>query len=168
MLSDPKSSALIENFAGQWLYLRNFPGLKPDPDAFPEFDDNLREAFRRETELFVTSLIREDGNVLELLTADYTYLNERLAEHYGVPGVYGNHFRKVTFDNDVRGGLLGQGSILAATSYPNRTSPTLRGKWVLDNLLGAPPPLHPQMFRILKTAILIALALCVKDWKLIV
>lgn len=143
MLSDPKSSALIENFAGQWLYLRNLPGLKPDPDAFPEFDDNLREAFRRETELFVTSLIREDSNVLELLTADYTYLNERLAEHYGVPGVYGNHFRKVTFDNDVRGGLLGQGSILAATSYPNRTSPTLRGKWVLDNLLGAPPPPPP-------------------------
>jgi len=143
MLADPKSSALIENFAGQWLYLRNLPGLKPDPDAFPEFDDNLREAFRQETELFVTSLIREDRNVLELLTADYTYLNERLAQHYGVSGVYGNHFRKVTFNNDVRGGLLGQGSILAATSYPNRTSPTLRGKWVLDNLLGAPPPPPP-------------------------
>ena len=143
MLADSKSSALIENFAGQWLYLRNLPGLTPDPDAFPEFDDNLREAFRQETELFVASLIREDSNVLELLTADYTYLNERLAKHYGVPGVFGNHFRKVSFNDNVRGGLLGQGSILAATSYPNRTSPTLRGKWVLDNLLGAPPPPPP-------------------------
>lgn len=143
MLADDKSDALIENFAGQWLYLRNLPGLKPDPDAFPEFDDNLREAFQRETELFVDSLIREDSNVLKLLTADYTYLNERLAQHYGVEGVYGNHFRKVSFPNNIRGGLLGQGSILAATSYPNRTSPTLRGKWVLDNLLGAPPPPPP-------------------------
>lgn len=143
MLADPKSSALIENFAGQWLYLRNLPGLTPDPDAFPEFDDNLREAFRSETELFVENLIREDSNVLKLLTADYTYLNERLAKHYGVSGVFGNHFRKVVFNDNIRGGLLGQGSILAATSYPNRTSPTLRGKWVLDNLLGAPPPPPP-------------------------
>ena len=143
MLADEKSSALIENFVGQWLYLRNLPGVKPDPDAFPEFDDNLREAFRRETELFVRNLIHEDTNVLELLTADYTYLNERLARHYGVDGVYGNHFRKVFFDEGARGGLLGQGSILTATSYPNRTSPTLRGKWVLDNLLGAPPPPPP-------------------------
>ena len=143
MLADQKSFALIENFAGQWLYLRNLPGLTPDPDAFPEFDDNLREAFRRETELFVENLIREDSNVLELLTANYTYLNERLADHYGVTGIYGNHFRKVIFDENIRGGLLGQGSILAATSYPNRTSPTLRGKWVLDNLLGAPPPPPP-------------------------
>ena len=125
------------------MYLRILPGLTPDPDAFPEFDDNLREAFRRETELFVENLIREDSNVLELLTANYTYLNERLADHYGVTGVYGNHFRKVIFDENIRGGLLGQGSILAATSYPNRTSPTLRGKWVLDNLLGAPPPPPP-------------------------
>ena len=143
MLADPKSYSLIENFAGQWLYLRNLPGVKPDPDAFPEFDDNLREAFRRETELFVESQIREDNNVLELLTAEYTYLNERLAKHYGIDGVYGNHFRKVHFLDNKRGGLLGQGSILTATSYPNRTSPTLRGKWVLDNLLGAPPPPPP-------------------------
>ena len=143
MLADPKSYALIENFAGQWLYLRNLPGVKPDPDAFPEFDDNLREAFRRETELFVKSQIHEDNNVLELLTADYTYLNERLARHYGINDVYGTHFRKVTFPDEKRGGLLGQGSILTATSYPNRTSPTLRGKWVLDNLLGAPPPPPP-------------------------
>jgi len=143
MLSDSRSSALIENFTGQWLYLRNLPGLTPDPDAFPEFDDNLREAFRRETEMFVESQIRNDNNVLELLTADYTFLNERLARHYGVSGVYGNHFRKIAFLDNQRGGLLGQGSILAATSYPNRTSPTLRGKWILDNLLGAPPPPPP-------------------------
>jgi len=143
MLADPRSAALVENFVGQWLYLRNLPGLRPDPDAFPSFDENLREAFRQETELFVTSLLREDSNVLELLTADYSFLNQRLARHYGIEGVYGNHFRKVHFDDTRRGGLLGQGSILAATSYPNRTSPTLRGKWVLDNLLGAPPPPPP-------------------------
>ena len=143
MLADPRSSALIENFTGQWLYLRNLPGVKPDPDAFPQFDDNLREAFRRETELFVASQIRDDSNVLNLLTADYTYLNERLAKHYGIPGVYGNHFRRVALADSQRGGLLGQGSILTATSYPNRTSPTLRGKWVLDNLLGTPPPPPP-------------------------
>ena len=143
MLADGRSDALLENFVGQWLYLRNLPGVKPDPDAFPEFDDNLRAAFQRETELFVKNQIDEDNNVLELLTADYTYLNERLAGHYGVDGVYGTHFRKVSFNDGKRGGLLGQGSILTATSYPNRTSPTLRGKWVLDNLLGAPPPPPP-------------------------
>ena len=143
MLADPRSSALVENFAGQWLYLRNLPGVKPDPDAFPEFDDNLREAFRLETEMFVESQLRDDRNVLELLTADYTFLNERLAQHYGITGVYGNHFRPVSFNDGLRGGLLGQGSILTATSYPNRTSPTLRGKWVLDNLLGAPSPPPP-------------------------
>ena len=143
MLADSRSDSLIENFVGQWLYLRNLPGVKPDPDAFPEFDDNLRAAFQRETELFVKNQIDEDNNVLELLTADYTYLNERLAGHYGVDGVYGTHFRKVSFNDGKRGGLLGQGSILTATSYPNRTSPTLRGKWVLDNLLGAPPPPPP-------------------------
>ncbi len=143
MLTDPRSSALVENFAGQWLYLRNLRSVAPDPDAFPEFDDNLREAFVRETELFVESQLREDRNVVELLTADYTFLNERLARHYGIPNVYGNHFRRVSLDGGLRGGLLGQGSILTATSYPNRTSPTLRGKWILDNLLGAPPPPPP-------------------------
>ncbi len=143
MLADPRSSALVENFAGQWLYLRNLPGVRPDPDAFPEFDDNLRNAFRSETELFVESQLRDDRNVVELLTADYTFLNERLARHYGIPGIYGNHFRRVSLKDSLRGGLLGQGSILTATSYPNRTSPTLRGKWVLDNLLGAPPPPPP-------------------------
>ncbi|HJN46805.1 MAG: hypothetical protein CL477_09155 [Acidobacteria bacterium] len=143
MLADPRSSALVENFAGQWLYLRNLPGVKPDPDAFPEFDDNLREAFRRETELFVGSQLREDRNVVELLTADYTFVNERLARHYGIPGIYGNQFRRVSLGGGLRAGLLGQGSILTATSYPNRTAPTLRGKWVLDNLLGVPPPSPP-------------------------
>ena len=143
LLADPRSSALVENFAGQWLYLRNLRSVAPDPDAFPEFDDNLREAFVRETELFVASQIREDRNVVDLLTADYTFLNQRLARHYGIPNVYGNHFRRVSLDGGLRGGLLGQGSILTATSYPNRTSPTLRGKWILDNLLGAPPPPPP-------------------------
>jgi hypothetical protein len=143
MLEDSRSSALVENFAGQWLYLRNLPGVRPDPDAFPEFDDNLREAFRRETELFVASQLREDLSVVELLTADYTFVNERLARHYGIPGIYGNQFRRVSLEGGLRVGLLGQGSILTATSYPNRTAPTLRGKWVLDNLLGVPPPSPP-------------------------
>ena len=143
MLADAKSHALVENFAGQWLYLRNLRSVAPDPDAFPEFDENLREAFRRETELFVESQLREDRSVVELLTADYTFVNARLARHYDIPGVSGSHFRRVTFDDGRRGGLLGQGSILTATSYPNRTAPTLRGKWVLENLLGAPPPAPP-------------------------
>jgi mono/diheme cytochrome c family protein len=143
LLDDDRSSSLVENFGGQWLYLRNLPGVKPDPDAYPEFDDNLREAFRSETELFVESQLREDRRVTELLTADYTFVNERLARHYGIPGIYGNHFRRVPLGDGVRAGLLGHGSILTATSYPNRTSPTLRGKWVLDNLLGAPPPAPP-------------------------
>jgi hypothetical protein len=117
--------------------------VAPDPDAFPEFDDNLREAFQRETELFVGSQIREDKSVVDLLTADYTFVNERLARHYGIPGVYGNQFRRVSLVGTERRGLLGQGSILTVTSYPNRTSPTLRGKWVLANLLGAPPPAPP-------------------------
>ncbi len=143
MLGDPRLSALVENFAGQWLYLRNLRGVAPDPDAYPEFDDNLREAFRRETELFVESQLRDDRSVVELLTADYTFVNERLARHYEIPGVYGNHFRRVSLGDGVRAGILGHGSILTATSYPNRTSPTLRGKWVLENLLGAPPPAPP-------------------------
>ena len=143
MLTDTRSSALIENFAGQWLYLRNLPGVRPDPDAYPEFDDNLREAFRRETELFVESQLREDRSVVELLTADYTFVNERLASHYKIPAVYGNQFRRVSLEGTLRAGLLGHGSILTATSYPNRTAPTLRGKWVLENLLGAPPPSPP-------------------------
>jgi hypothetical protein len=143
MLRDARSHALVTNFAGQWLHLRNMRLVAPDPDALPEFDDNLREAFQRETELFVEDQLREDRSVVELLTANYTFVNERLARHYGIPGIYGTHFRRVTVSDHRRGGLLGQGSILTVTSYPNRTSPTLRGKWVLENLLGAPPPAPP-------------------------
>ena len=143
MLEDARSHAFIENFAGQWLYLRNVPALVPDEDRFPDFGEGLRRAMRSETELFVESVMREDRSVLELLTADYTFVNERLARHYGIPNVYGSHFRRVTLDDDTRRGLLGHGSILAATAYPTRTSPVLRGKWVLENLLGTPPPLPP-------------------------
>ena len=146
MLADPRSRALVRNFAGQWLYLRNLRGVMPDALVFPEFDENLREAFRQETELFVESLIREDRSVLDLLAADYTYVNERLARHYGLPGIYGSRFRRVRLDREVaerRGGILGHGSLLTVTSYPNRTSPVLRGKWLLTNVLGTPPPPPP-------------------------
>ena len=143
MLRDPRSDALVDNFFGQWLLLRNMRTVAPDPDAFLDFDENLREALERETALFVESQVRDDRSVLDLLRADYTFLNERLARHYGIPNVYGNHFRRVTVDDRGRGGLLGQGSILTATSYPNRTSPTKRGLWVLESLLGSPPPPPP-------------------------
>ena len=146
LLSDRRSSALVRNFAGQWLYLRNLAGVLPDPVVFPEFDENLRDAFVRETELFVENLIREDRSVLDLLRADYTYANERLARHYGIPNVYGSHFRRVELGRELterRGGIFGHGSLLTATSYPNRTSPVLRGKWVLTNILGTPPPPPP-------------------------
>ncbi len=143
MLRDSRSSAFVENFAGQWLRLRNLKAAIPDTRMFPNFDDNLRIAFRRETELFFTSIIREDRSVLDLIGADYSYLNERLARHYGIPEIYGSEFRRVTFTNGQRGGLLGQGSVLLATSQPNRTSPVVRGKWILENLLGAPPPSPP-------------------------
>jgi mono/diheme cytochrome c family protein len=143
MLRDARSDALINNFFGQWLLLRNVRTRAPDPDAFPDFDENLREAFERETELFVESQLREDRSVVDLLRANYTFLNERLARHYGLPNIYGNHFRRVTLRDEPRVGLLGQGSILTVTSYPNRTSPTQRGLWVLDHLLGAPPPPPP-------------------------
>ncbi len=142
MLADPRSSALVENFVGQWLLLRNIPSVTPDPNIFPTFDENLREAFRRESELFVEHVMREDLGLAELLDADYTFVNERLAAHYGIPGVYGNRFRRVPLDRR-RGGLLGHGGLLTVTSYPNRTSPVLRGKWVLENLLGTPPPPPP-------------------------
>ena len=143
MLADRRARALVDNFAGQWLAIRNVQGLVPDPNLFPGFDENLREAFRRETELFVESQLRADRSVVELLTADYTFLNERLARHYGIPGVRGSRFRRVTLTDARRGGLLGHGSILAVTSYGNRTSPVLRAKWVLENLLGTPPPPPP-------------------------
>ena len=143
LLGDPRSDAFLDNFFGQWLLLRNMRTVAPDPDAFPDFDENLREAMQQETALFVESQVREDRSVLDLLRADYTFLNERLARHYGVANVYGNHFRRVNVAGRRRGGLLGQGSVLTATSYPNRTSPTKRGLWVLENLLGAPPPPAP-------------------------
>ena len=144
MLADPRSEALVANFAGQWLYLRNLAAASPDARMFPDFDDNLRQAFRRETELFFESIVQEDRNVLDLLRAKYTFVNERLARHYGIPNVYGSRFRRVTLpDDSVRAGLLGHGSILTVTSYANRTSPVLRGKWILENILGTPPPPPP-------------------------
>ncbi len=143
MLADARSRALVENFAGQWLVLRNIRDVEPDPDLLPEFDENLREAFQRETELFVESQLRDDRSVVDLLNADYTFLNERLARHYGIPNVYGSHLRRVRVDEAQRGGLLGHGSLLTVTSYPNRTSPVLRGKWLLENILGSPPPEPP-------------------------
>jgi cytochrome c5 len=143
MLADEKSDALVSNFAGQWLYLRNLALVTPDPDEFPEFDDTLRAAFLKETEMFFASILRDNRPVTELLSANYSYLNERLAEHYGVKGVYGSQFRRVLLADADRGGLLGQGAILTVTSYPNRTSVVQRGKWVLENLLGTPPPPPP-------------------------
>ncbi|MDT5082154.1 MAG: hypothetical protein QOJ80_6791, partial [Mycobacterium sp.] len=141
MLADARSRALVSNFASQWLHLRNLDSITPDMRLFPDFDDNLRQAFRQETELFFESVLREDRSLLDLLRANYTFLNERLAKHYGIPHVYGSRFRRVTLDEDSsRGGLLRQGSILTVTSYATRTSPVLRGKFVLDNLLGVPPP----------------------------
>jgi len=141
MLADSRSRNLVTNFAGQWLYLRNLESTTPDLRLFPDFDDNLRQAFRQETELFFESVLREDRSVLDLLKADYTYLNERLAKHYGIPNVYGSRFRRVSLNTDSqRGGLLRQGSVLTVTSYATRTSPVIRGKWVLDNILGTPPP----------------------------
>ncbi|MGH9786669.1 MAG: DUF1592 domain-containing protein [Terriglobia bacterium] len=143
MLADFRSNALVTNFASIWLYLRNLRLANPDPDAFPEFDENLREAFARETELFFESMLREDRSVPDLVKADYTFLNERLARHYGIPNVYGSHFRRVKLSDPARGGLLSHSSILTVTSYANRTAPTIRGKWILENILGAPPPPPP-------------------------
>jgi mono/diheme cytochrome c family protein len=140
MLADPRSRNLVSNFAGQWLYLRNLESATPDLRLFPDFDDNLRQAFRKETEFFFESVLREDRSVLDLLKADYTYLNERLAKHYGIPNVYGSRFRRVSLGKDSkRGGLLRQGSVLTVTSYATRTSPVIRGKWVLENVIGTPP-----------------------------
>jgi uncharacterized protein DUF1588/uncharacterized protein DUF1592/uncharacterized protein DUF1585 len=143
MLADQRARALVTNFAGQWLYLRNLKSANPDSTEFPDFDDNLRQAFQRETELLFESILREDRSVLDLLDADYTFVNERLAKHYGIAHVYGPDFRRVSVPNDARRGLLGHGSMLLVTSNANRTSPVLRGKWILDNLLGSPPPLPP-------------------------
>jgi hypothetical protein len=143
MLKDPRSQALITNFAGQWLYLRELRNRNPDLLVYPDFDDNLRQAFQRETELLFESVVREDRNVFDILNADYTFVNERLARHYGLRNIYGSDFRRVTIENPSRKGLLGQGSFLTMTSAPNRTSPVTRGSWVLENLLGSPPPAPP-------------------------
>ncbi|MBM3771012.1 MAG: DUF1592 domain-containing protein [Acidimicrobiia bacterium] len=143
MLASPKARALVDGFAGQWLHLRNIEAVTPDVNAFPAFDDNLRQAFQQETELFLLSQIQNDRPVAELLNADYTFVNERLARHYGIAHVYGSHFRRVALADRRRGGLLGHGSILTVTSYADRTSPVVRGKWLLENVLGAPPPAPP-------------------------
>ena len=152
MLADPRSEALVSNFAGQWLTLRNAAAVRPDEDEFPDFGEGLRQAFRRETELLFDSVLREDRSALDLLAADYTFVNERLAQHYGIPNVRGSHFRRVALDDAARGGLLGHGSILTVTSYANRTSPVNRGKWVLENILGTPPPPPPPDVPELETA----------------
>jgi hypothetical protein len=143
MLADPRAQALVKNFAGQWLFLRNIDRIQPDPAAFPNFDENLRQAMRRETELLLESTLREDKSIATLLDTDYTFVNERLAEHYGIEGIYGSEFRRISINDPRRRGLLGQASILTVTSYPNRTSPTIRGKWILEQLLGTPPPPPP-------------------------
>jgi hypothetical protein len=143
MLADSKAQALVSNFAGQWLQLRNLKSAMPDSREFPNFDDQLRQGFRRETEMLVDSVIREDRSVVDLLTADYTFVNERVAKHYGIPHIYGDEFRRVPVTDEARKGLLGHGSILTVTSHADRTSPVVRGKWILENLLGAPPPLPP-------------------------
>ena len=143
MMADKKSSALVDNFAGQWLLLRNVKTRTPSRDEFPDFDETLRNDFEQETNLFLRSILREDRSVLDIVSADYSFLNDRLARHYGIQGVYGNQFRRVTLTDPNRRGLLGQGSILMVTSYANRTSVVMRGKWVLENILGAPPPPPP-------------------------
>jgi mono/diheme cytochrome c family protein len=144
MLLDPKSHALVENFGGQWLQVRRLESVKPDRKRFPEFDEYLRLSMQRETEMFFQSIVREDRSILDFIDADYTYLNERLANFYNVPNVQGTEFRKVSFPADARrGGLLGHASVLTISSYANRTSPVLRGKWVLENLVGTPPPPPP-------------------------
>ncbi len=151
LAADPRAAAMVTNFAAQWLYLPDIASKRPDEILFPDFDETLRAAMRRETELFVESVFREKRPVVELLTANYSFLNERLARHYGIPQVKGSHFRRVTFPaGSVRGGLLGQGSLLTITSYATRTSPVLRGKWVLENLLSAAPPPPPPDIPALK------------------
>jgi hypothetical protein len=143
MLGDERSQALVDGFADRWLGINKLAGIVPDTDLYREFDEGLRDAMAKETQIFVANQLREDRSVVELVTANYSYINERLAKHYGIPDIYGPRFRRVEFADGVRGGLLGQASILAVTSYPNRTSVTLRGRWLLANLLGAPPPPPP-------------------------
>ena len=151
MLADSKSRALVSNFAGQWLHLRNLSQIKPDPDKFPEFDPELRESLGRETELFFEAVMREDRSVVDFLDGPFSYLNERLAKYYGIKGVEGSRFRRVALTGDQRSGVLTQGSILTVSSYPTRTSPVIRGKWILENFLAAPPPPPPPNVPELKT-----------------
>ena len=153
MLADPRARALVDNFAGQWLYLRNLRNINPEPDTFPDFDHNLRGAMRREVELLVDSIVRENRSVVDLMTARDTFVNERLAKHYGIGGVYGPHFRRITLAEDERRGLLGKGAILMVTSLATRTSPVIRGKWVLENLIGTPPPPPPPNVPALDTTV---------------
>ena len=150
MLADPRAEALVTNFASEWLFLRNLQSVNPAGEDFPNFDENLRQAFREETELFVGSVMRDDRSVLDFLTANYTFVNERLAKHYGIPNIYGSQFRRVTLQGEERRGLLGEGSMLTVTSYPTRTSPVLRGKWILENIMGTPPPAPPPNVPALK------------------
>jgi hypothetical protein len=152
MMADARSASLVSNFAEQWLYLRDLDSRKPNESLFPDFDESLRDAFRQETDLFLDSVLRGNRSVLDLLSANYTFVNERLAQHYGIPNIHGSEFRRVTLPPDSpRGGLLGQGSILTITSYATRTSPVNRGKWVLQNLLSSPPPPPPPNVPALKT-----------------
>jgi hypothetical protein len=150
LLADPRSQSLVKNFAGQWLFLRNIPAVQPDPAAFPTWDENLRQAMQKETELWLESQMRDDRSVMDLLKTDYTFVNQRLAEHYGIKGIWGNEFRRIAIEDPNRRGLLGQASIMAVTAYPNRTAPTVRGKWVLEQLLGTPPPPPPPNVPFLK------------------
>lgn len=143
MLADPRSTSLVTNFTGQWLYIRNMARVFPDPLAFPNFDENLRDAMQKETTLVFESMLRENRSVVDILDFDYTYVNERLAQHYGIEGIYGAEFRRIPVTDDRRKGLLGQGSILTVTSYPDRTAPTIRGKWIMEQILGTPPPPPP-------------------------
>ena len=163
MLKDKKSESLVTNFAAQWLHLRNIPAATPDLNLFPEFDDNLRDALEQETHLLVASQLKADKSVLELLTADYTFVNERLANHYGIPNIYGSRFRRVQLEDPNRHGLLGQGGILTVTSYATRTSPVKRGKWLLENILGSPPPAPPPDVPALPEADEMDVALSVRE-----
>jgi hypothetical protein len=150
MLADPKAHALVDNFADQWLYLRNLKNINPDFETFPDFDDNLRQAMKKETDLFFANLIHEDSSIMDLINANYSFIDERLARHYGIPNIYGTDFRRVAITDDRRRGLLGQASILTITSYATRTSPVQRGKWILTNLIGMPPDPPPPNVPALK------------------
>jgi len=163
MLADSKSHALAENFAFQWLNLRAMREFVPDPILFPNFDESLKIAFERELNLFIQSIIDEDRNVTDLLTADHTFVNERLAAHYGLPNVQGDRFRRVTLTDPNRFGLLGKGGVLMVTSYPNRTAPVLRGAWILERILGTPPAAPPPDVEAFKESVEGEKALTVRE-----